>query len=209
MAHHRRHARLYALTLAATTLLTPLAQAATGDTYRVTADKVNLRAGPSDEAAVRTTIEPDERFIELRREGSWLGVRLLDSGEEGWIYSDLVERISGSLLGDEEPSGPFAQLSSDFDHLIRHIHQRLGYRLVDSVQQAGDDTLRIKPTEEWLLQGSREEHIMGAVAFYEMWKNHQNGEPVTLVLLDRDNEAYISLTDTADGPGLAVGAALL
>jgi hypothetical protein len=47
---------------------------------------------------------------------------------------------------------------------------------------------------------------MGALAFYELWKNHQNGRPVTLVMTDDRGGEYIRIADGDLGPELAIAA---
>ena len=93
------------------------ALAAPGDIHRVTgAEIVNLRAGPSDESNIRGRVDQGDEVIELTSEGNWVGVRVLDTGEEGWIYGGLLERVaqSGLLPGDpgliDEGDGGFLQL---------------------------------------------------------------------------------------------------
>ena len=77
-----------------------IALAAPGDLHRVTAERANLRAGPSQLAEVRGRTERGEQLLELKREGDWYGVRIMRTGEEGWIAGDLVERVAPSKPGD-------------------------------------------------------------------------------------------------------------
>lgn len=176
----------------------------TGDIYRVTAEKVNLRAGPSNEADVRTTVEAGDELIELQKRGSWLGIRMLGTGEEGWIYEDLVERVSQSFLRQGATAVPFDELSEGFGSLLDNINNHLGYRLVDRVERIETNTLRVTPTQEWLLYASREAHLMAALALYQMWKNHQDGRSVSLLVVDPQNENYITINDEESGPVLSV-----
>jgi uncharacterized protein YgiM (DUF1202 family) len=77
--------------------------AAPGDVHRVSgAEIVNLRAGPTDASNIRGRVEQGDEAIELTRDGNWVGVRVLQTGEEGWIYGGLLERVaqSGLLPGD-------------------------------------------------------------------------------------------------------------
>jgi uncharacterized protein YgiM (DUF1202 family) len=190
------------IALAATTAVT--AWAAPGDVHRVTAERVNLRAGPSDASTVRSTVEQGEELIELQSEGGWLGVRVTSTGEEGWIFSDLVEQVSRSQLGDAGMEAGFQALSEDFDQLFGDLGQQLGYRLVETVEQAGNNTLRITPSPEFLLYGGRDAHMATTLAIYQMWKNHQNGQPVAVALLNDENEDYISISDEPSGPQLTL-----
>ena len=48
--------------------------------------------------------------------------------------------------------------------------------------------------------------IMGALAFYGLWKNYQNGRPVTLVMTDEQGRDYIRIADSDLGPELATAA---
>jgi hypothetical protein len=47
---------------------------------------------------------------------------------------------------------------------------------------------------------------MAALAFYQMWKNHQNGRPVAMVLEDGSGADYIRIADGDLGPELAMTA---
>ena len=180
------------------------ALAASGDIHAVTGEKVNLRAGPSDDAAVRSTIMRGEDVVELRREGSWMGVRVLRTGEEGWLFSDLVKRQSASTLGSGEsapaPAG-FGKLSPGFDGLVASIGEQLGYRFADKVEQGANGSLRVIPTQEWLYNTSRDAKMFAALALYQMWKNYNNGKPVT-VTLGAQGPAAITIADAAKGPEL-------
>jgi uncharacterized protein YgiM (DUF1202 family) len=185
------------------------AKAAPGDIHRVVnADLVNLRAGPSDESSVRGTVERGDEVIELTRRDNWLGVRVLRTGEEGWIFGQLVEPVALTTLGTGgappvEDVG-FLRLSEGFNRLIRSINADLGYSVVQEVQQPEADLLRVVPTRNWLINGSREAHLMAAAAIYEMWKNHQNGAPVRLVMVDDQGQDYITIVDDETGPNLSI-----
>src|SRR3954451_11223605 len=98
---------------AALLLLANTAWAAPGDVYRVSGERVNLRAGPADDANVRSQILRDEQLIELRRDGNWLGVRDLRTGEEGWVFGNLVAPVSTSTLA----TGPAVPASAGFGEL--------------------------------------------------------------------------------------------
>jgi hypothetical protein len=191
--------------------VSPAALAAPGDIHRVAgAEVVNLRAGPSEESNIRGRVEQGDEVIELTSDGNWRGVRVLQTGEEGWIYGGLLEEVvsSGLLQGDAaaaEPGG-FVQLSEDFDRLIRRVNGGLGYSMVAQASVAGDGVLRVVPTPSWLRAGSRDSHLMAALAFYEMWKNHQNGRPVTMVMEDASGADYIRIADGDQGPELAITA---
>ena len=106
-------------------LLSGSALAAPGDIHRVSgADVVNLRAGPTDASNIRGKVDQGDEVIELTREGNWIGVRVLQTGEEGWVYGGLLERVTQSgLLPRDAASGNdgdagFLQLSEGFDRLI-------------------------------------------------------------------------------------------
>jgi hypothetical protein len=183
------------------------AVAAPGDIHTVTnADLVNLRAGPSDETNVRGRVEQGDEVIELTREGNWVGVRVLRTGEEGWIYGGLLETKVRSGLDPSVQGGDagFSTLSDNFDRLIRGINGKLGFPIVESVEQVSANALRITPTSEWLLNGSREAHMMAVAAIYEMWRNHQNSAPVAVTMLDAFGEDYVSITDESTGPSMSV-----
>ena len=194
-------------------LLCGAALAAPGDIHRVSgADVVNLRAGPTDASNIRGKVEQGDEVIELTREGNWIGVRVLQTGEEGWVYGGLLERVAQSGLlprdagsGDDGDAG-FLQLSEGFDRLMRRVNGDLGYRMVEDATPVAEGVLQVRPTAAWLRSGGRDAHIMGALAFYELWKNYQNGRPVTLVMLDEQGREYIRIADSDLGPELATAA---
>jgi hypothetical protein len=198
-----------ALAGALATLTVTAADAAPGDIHRVTnADLVNLRAAPSNESNVRGTVERGDEVIELTRNDSWVGVRVLSTGEEGWIFGQLLDPVARSTLGNGgvapiEDVG-FQRFSQGFNRLVRSINADLGYPMVQEVQQPEADLLRVQPTSQWLLNASREAHVMAAAAMYEMWKNHQNGGPVRLVLVDNQGRDYVTIADDDAGPNLSI-----
>lgn len=178
------------------------ALAAVGDTYRVIGERLNLRAGPSDDANVRGQIAQGEQLLELQRDGNWYGVRVLRTGEEGWVFGNLVEPVGTSTLGGGAggiAEAGFGDLSRDFDRLMGHVAQRYGFPLFDRVNQAGGDTLEVTASEDWLRAGSRDEHLLAATAIYQMWKNHQNSRPVRVAVLEPGGEGYITIDET-QGP---------
>jgi uncharacterized protein YgiM (DUF1202 family) len=194
-------------------ILGPLpAQAGPGDIHQVTnADVVNLRAGPSNESNVRGTVERGDEVIELTRENGWIGVRVLRTGEEGWVFGDLLEPVARTTLRiNGEPAEPvvedagFLRLSESFNQLIRGINANLGYPVVQQVDQPEADLLRVVPSQEWLINGSREAHLMAAAAMYQMWKNHQDGAPVRLQMADEQGRDYITIVDGDNGPDLSI-----
>lgn len=185
-------------------LLSVSALAATGDIYVISSAKVNLRNGPSDNNTVITVVERGVELIELRRDGRWLGVRILSTGDEGWIYDELVEQSVQSQLGERTESLSFKDISADFDHLLGHLGDQLGYPLVTSINQVDDNTLRVTASPAWLLRNGTDTHMMAAVAYYQVWKSSLAGAPVTLMFGDGYGGDYVVITDTDDGPKLTV-----
>lgn len=181
------------------------ALAATGDLHRVTSERANLRAGPSEANNVRAQIERGEQLIELKEANGWYGVRVLRTGEEGWISGSLLERVSQSTLGQgpEQASAGFLDLSEGFDRALRGINAMTGHPVVREVRQAEGGTLRVTPADDWLRATSRDAHLMTALAVYQMWKNHQNNAPVRVVLLD-GRDSYITIADENGGPRVTV-----
>jgi hypothetical protein len=175
-----------------------------GDTQEVTAERANLRAGPSDKAEALGQVQRGDEVIELQRRGDWLGVRVVRTGEEGWVHGNLVQLSSATRLGREtEPAG-FKDLSPGFDSLIRKIEEHYGYPMVERVEITENRTLRVAPTREWLVYGGRQDHLLAALAFYQMWKDNQNDQPVNVSLMDEKGGQYISISDGSSGPSLMV-----
>lgn len=186
----------YALALGAL-LLSGTALAAPGDVHRVSAERVNLRAGPTDIATVRSQVARGEQLLELRRDGNWYGVRVIRTGEEGWIFGDLIEEVQTSTLGAEGwASAGFGDLSRDFDRMMSLVNQRFGLATVQRVEQrANNEGLAVTMTPEWLRAGSDREHVLTALAVYQMWKNHQNNAPVRVVMLTPDGRPYVTIDE--------------
>jgi hypothetical protein len=202
--------RLTILVLASVIVGAAPAVAAPGDIHRVAhAETVNLRAGPSNESNVRGTVQQGDQVIELSRSDSWLGVRVLRTGEEGWIFGELLEPVSRSTLGNGAPVPAedvgFLRWSEGLNRLFASIDADHGYPMVKKVEQPEADLLRVVPTTAWLINGSRDVHLTTAVAIYEMWKNHQNGGPVRLVITDaQGRHDYITIVDHDTQPKLSV-----
>ncbi|WP_247887287.1 SH3 domain-containing protein [Azospirillum sp. SYSU D00513] len=186
--------------------LAPPAGAETGDVYSVSGERVNLRSGPSDSASIRSTVERGTDLIELKRDGQWIGVRVERTGEEGWVFSDLVRRVEASNLGGGV--GAFARISPQFDGLLDEIGREVGYSIIDRVVSAEGDRLRVRPTADWMDKASSDTKMMTALAIYQMWKNHNNGRPVDVDLVDRRGTSLIGIADGADGPELALDRSL-
>jgi hypothetical protein len=177
-----------------------IALADPGDLHRVAAERANLRGGPSEDANVRGQLARGDELVELRREGGWYGVRLLRTGEEGWVFGDLVERVAQSTLGGEgDASAGFREYSESFDEALHGLEARFGHPVVREVRRAEGDVLQVVPDPGWLLATSRDTHLATALAVYEMWKNRQKGAPVRVVLLEGE-QPYIAVTDEAEGP---------
>ena len=187
------------------------ALSAPGDIHRVSgAEVVNLRAGPTDTSNIRGRVDHGDEVIELTRDGNWVGVRVLQTGEEGWIYGGLLEQVAQSgllprdaALGSGGDAG-FLQLSEGFDRLMRRVNNDLGYRLVEDAAPVAEGVLQVRPTAAWLRSAGRDAHMMGALAFYELWKNYQDGRPVTLVMTDEQGAEYIRIADGSRGPELSI-----
>ena len=181
------------------------AMAAIGDLLSVTAERVNLRAGPSDAANVRGQLLRGEQLIELRREGGWLGVRHLRTGEEGWIFGELVRRDQGSTLERQARSGGFGELSRDFDRMFGMLGDQLGLDPVSRVEVKNGSDLEVLLDPEWVRAGSAREHLWSALAIYTMWKNHQNNRPVRVVMRSAPDESYITIDDRSSEPAISIG----
>lgn len=176
----------------------------TGDILSVTGEVVNLRSGPSDESNIRSTVAQGAELIELQREGSWIGVRVQDTGQEGWIYADLVRRVAASSL-DTGQENPFTRISPDFAGLLDRIGGETGYRLIEEVRQPEADRLSVTPTREWMDRAGADMKMMTGLAIYEMWKNYNNGRPVDVEIVDPQGNSLLGVTDGAQGPDFTLG----
>jgi hypothetical protein len=185
-------------------LLSADAWAFPGDVQEVTAERANLRAGPSERAEALGQVERGDELVELQRQGDWLGIRVIRTGEEGWIHGNLVQLSSATRLGREtEPAG-FKDLSPGFDSLMRTIEERYGYQMVERVEVTEERTLRVVPTREWLVFGGHQDHLLAVLAFYQMWKGNQDDQAVNVSLMDEKGGQYITVSDDSSGPSLRI-----
>jgi len=186
------------------------AGAGPGDIHQIEADRVNLRSGPSEKANIRTTLMRGDRVVEIRRDGQWVGVRDIDTGAEGWIYEDLLQVASPSSFGDPNVAlggteAGFQTYSKGFDSLMASIGQRLGYQIFDEVERIDNNRLRLIPSADFMRGGSQDAHLMAALAVHQMWKNHQDGRPVSVTLMGASGEEYVTIDDMSEaGPALEV-----
>lgn len=191
------------LATAASFAVVASALAGPGDVYKISAERVNLRAGPSDQAAVRGQVLQGDDVIELTQQGRWLGVRVARTGEEGWIYNELVRRVAQSTLGQRVSPAGFGRYSRDFDSLTEAINAQLGFPMAAAVDQGANNTLRVTPTPEWMLGTGRDAKLYATLALYQMWKNASGGRPANVAMV-LNGANYITVTDTNTGPVLAV-----
>lgn len=177
------------------------ALAVPGDVYKVTSERVNLRAGPSDQSAVRTQVLQGDELIELAQQGRWLGVRHARTGEEGWVYGDLVRRVSQSTLGRRIPAAGFGKYSRDFDRLVETIDGELGFPMVAAIDQGPNNTLRVTPTTDWMIGTGRDAKLYAAAALHQMWRN-MTGRPANVALM-YGNAPFLTVSDSNAGPVMA------
>ncbi len=69
------------------------AWAAKGDPLVVTANNVNVRAGPSTRDDVLFQVFRDEPAVELARKGRWVRVELPKRKRRGWIHDSLLAAV--------------------------------------------------------------------------------------------------------------------
>jgi pyrimidine operon attenuation protein/uracil phosphoribosyltransferase len=85
------------------------------------------------------------------------------------------------------------------------LGEELGYVLVDKVEATGGDTLRIAPSDNFLITAGRDAHMALAMAVYQLWKNHHNQRPVRLDFVGIDGAPHISIEDLESGPWWSIG----
>jgi hypothetical protein len=79
---------------------------ARADVVEVTGWQVNVRERPSRSAPVIVTLYRGERFDLIERAGSWYHVRMVSSGQVGYVHSSLVRVIPGAAVPAAEPETP-------------------------------------------------------------------------------------------------------
>ncbi|MCP5230726.1 MAG: SEL1-like repeat protein [Zoogloeaceae bacterium] len=61
-----------------------------GNAAKVSADRANVRSGPGTNHDVVSTLEKGARLLVLTRNGDWLRVGVIGSGELVWVFAPLV-----------------------------------------------------------------------------------------------------------------------
>lgn len=166
-----------ALVLAA--LLAAPVLAATGDALIVQGDGVNVRSGPSGDAAVRMRVHRHQQVIELQREGRWVRAEIAGTdGQEGWIHSSLLAPPEGEPAAGEgaaalapptapperpavvplqvEPAagpdrglGELAQFRETVSYLNRRALALAGADLFAEVKPGPGGVMRVVATDNW------------------------------------------------------------
>jgi uncharacterized protein YgiM (DUF1202 family) len=148
-------------------LLAGPALAATGDALIVTGDGVNVRAGPSGDAAIRMRVHRNQQVIELQREGSWVRAEIAGTdGQEGWIHSSLLapptatpERPANEAPAPPEPARAATAAAQE---------QPVPLPIEPAAGQAGDlgELARFRQTVSYL--NERAATLAGAELFAEV-----------------------------------------
>jgi len=200
-------------------LMAGTAVAAPGDIHRVESERINLRSAPSNDSNIRGRLLRGDEVVEIRRSGDWVGVRAVQSGEEGWVFGQLLKTAQPSGLGADsrgqgwgdqrtaaaDRDAGFRMISEDFDTLVGSIGQRLGYRLFERAEVMDGNVLRLTPTRQFLERGGEEAHLLAALAVQQMWKNHNNGRPATITVMGPSSEKYLSVSDAGTaGPTMEI-----
>ena len=63
-----------------------------GDVYKVTASTLNLRSGPSTSYAVIKELPFGTLVSLLSTEGVWLQIKVVSSGETGYVHSSYIKK---------------------------------------------------------------------------------------------------------------------
>ena len=133
------------------------------------AEVVNLRAGPTDASNIRGKVDQGDEVIEPTRRATGSRARVPDRRENGSTAACSVaaapcraDAPGATAMPDPATVGRF--------RLARCRNGDLGYRMVEDAAPVAEGVLQVWPTAAWLRSGGRDAHIMGALAFYELWK---------------------------------------
>jgi hypothetical protein len=95
----------------------------------------------------------------------------------------------------------FGKYSRDFDGLIETINGELGYPMVAAIDQGANNTLRVTPTPEWMLNTGRDAKLYAALALHQMWRNVSGGRPANVAMVYNGTN-FLTVSDTGTGPVL-------
>ena len=62
---------------------------------------MNVRFEPSEYARIRMRVYRDQRVVAMERRGAWVRIRVIDTGERGWIHGSFLTSPEG-----EPPAAP-------------------------------------------------------------------------------------------------------
>jgi len=78
--------------------------AAEGDVFTLLDDS-NLRQGPDSSYASVGVAQEGDKAVELKTKGQWVKVRIAASGDEGWLYTNSLERGAPEAVTAQLPVG--------------------------------------------------------------------------------------------------------
>ena len=170
--------------------------AALAEELRLKGERVNLRAGPSEDAKVKSRLGPDDALIQLKREGDWYSVRVVATGEEGWIAADLVEAASA------EPARPPAASDGGAGGGGPVIFREEGEASVYGDEFQGKKTASGKRFDQKQPVAAHPDLPLGSQATVV---NPDNGKKVDVEIVDRGPYAKGRDLDLSEGAAAAVG----
>jgi uncharacterized protein YgiM (DUF1202 family) len=193
------------------------ALAAPGDALVVTADVVNVRAGPGSDAPVLRQVDRDEQALELARQGDWVQVRLPDRDAVGWIHGSLLATVvsrpaaevaapapvagaqPGDAAGQAEPDQmaatgepATAAALARFRETVTNLNERAlaaaGVDLFTDVKALGDGVVQVTATDAWtVVPEGGQQSYMNALLGHLLAATG-GGQPLRLQVVDRTGQ---------------------
>ena len=159
--------------------------AAPGDALYIQKDRVNVRAGPSTDAAVLMQLNLGHKLIEFARQGEWVNVGIeRTGGKDGWIHDSLIGKNAPSGKTVAQPDRRFDQFKQAVSQLNARVRQIAGVEFFTHVENLGDGIVQLTATGAWLAApyGDRESNLN---TLYNLWDAADgSGLPIMVHIVD-------------------------
>lgn len=172
--------------LAATT-----AVAAPGDKLYATANAVNVRSAPTTDSAAIAQVARGQELMEFGREGEWVAVGIVGTGEDGYIHQSLVSNVRPSGPAPSATSDAYRRFEQSFRQLNDSIQSQYGIRLFSGSHYQGDGIVEVTATPDWLAAPADSQRSSLQTVF-NLWDAAEGtGLPIAVYVVDQGGQVVM------------------
>jgi len=144
--------------------------AATGDKLIITGDIVNLRTGPSTNAAAAIKLLKNHKVTEIQRQNNWIEIETHRKDiKTGWVHQSLLAKARASSRNTSSPTRfeRFMQFFNDHNDIIK---KKNGIIYFSKAKNKGNGEIIIIVTEAWL-KADRKGRGLAMNTLFQLWSN--------------------------------------